>query len=110
MRLLTLLGAGMLFVGSADAALLFLDSDGQGSVDLAPGESAEISIMVTIRTIDPGFFSVGMNLNDDDDSEDGEMEVTAVAPDGDPEENGPIYFRGNRSAICNEGGAGKMLK
>ena len=57
MRLLTLLGVGLLFVGSANAALLFLDSDGKSSVDLAPGESVEIDIMLTIRAIDPGFFA-----------------------------------------------------
>ena len=94
MRLLTLWGAGLLFVGSANGALLWLDSGGQGSVDLAPGESVEIDIMLTIRDIDPGFFAVGLFLNDDDNSEDGEMEVTAVAPNGDPDENGPMYCRG----------------
>ncbi len=93
MRLLTLLGAGMLFAGSADAALLFLDSNGQGSVDLAPGESVEINIMVTIREIDPGFCVGLFYLNDDDDSAAGEVTVTAVAPDGDPRENGLEYLR-----------------
>ena len=93
MRLLTLLGSGLLYVGSANAALLFLDSNGQGSVDLAPGESVEISLMVTIRDIDPGFHAGTVWLNDDDDSADGEMNVTAVAPDGDPDENGMVYTR-----------------
>ena len=93
MRLLTLLGAGLLFVGSANAALLFLDSNGQGFVDLAPGESVEISIMVTIRTIDSGFHAGTVWLNDDDDSGHDEMSVTAVAPDGDPDENGMVYYR-----------------
>ncbi len=97
MRLLTFLVVGMLFVGSADAALIFLDSDGQGSVDLAPGESVEISIMVTIRAIDPGFSTGWIYLNDDDNSTDGEIKVTALAPDGAPEENGLEYDRSDFS-------------
>ncbi|MCH7721380.1 MAG: hypothetical protein IH988_10415 [Planctomycetes bacterium] len=90
MRLLTLLGAGMLFVGSADAALLFLESGGQGSVDLAPGESAEINIMLTIRDIDPGWAYAILYLNDDDQLTNGEIDVTELAPAGDP---GPYYDR-----------------
>ena len=49
--------------------------------------------MLTIRDIDPGFFFASIHLNDDDDSEDGEMEVTAMATDGDPDDNGPMYDR-----------------
>ncbi len=94
MRLLILLGAGLFFVGSADAALIFLSSNGQGSVDLAPGESVEIKLVVTIRAIDPGFSACWLFLNDDDDSADGETCVTGVAPDGDPDENGLVYERG----------------
>ncbi|MCH7721379.1 MAG: hypothetical protein IH988_10410 [Planctomycetes bacterium] len=48
--------------------------------------------MVTIRDIDAGVHNAFVTLNDDDDSGDGEMEVTAVAPDG-PDGSGPIYFR-----------------
>jgi len=94
MRLLTFLGAALLAGGSADAALLFLDSNGKGSVDLAPGESVEISIMVTFRDIDLGFHSAEIWLNDDDDFSQGEMSVTALAPDGNPDENGLLYDRG----------------
>ena len=93
MRLLTLLGAGLLFVGSANAALLFLDAKGRGSVDLAPGESVEINLMITIRDIDAGFHSGHVFLNDDNNFGAGEMQVTAVAPDGDPDDNGIIYTR-----------------
>ena len=90
MRLLTLLGAGMLFVGSANGALLWLDSGGQGSVDLAPGESADIKIMLTIREIDPGWAHAIVALNDDDQLTNGEIDVTELAPIGDP---GPFYDR-----------------
>ena len=81
MRLLTLLGAtllgaALLSVGSANAALLFLDSNGKGSVDLAPGESVEINIMLIIRDIDPGWAYANLALDDDDQEMNGEINVT----------------------------------
>ena len=65
-------------VDQANGALLSLDADGSASIDLAPGESADISIMLEIRAIDPAFSYATVFLNDDDDEANGELNVTEL--------------------------------
>ncbi len=66
-------------VDQANGALLSLDADGSASIDLAPGESADISIMLEIRAIDPAFSYATVFLNDDDDEANGELNVTELS-------------------------------
>ena len=94
-----LLGVALfgLVASGANAALLFLDAGGSGSLDLAPGQSGDMSLMITIREIDvgwgpgmsSGFAFVNAFLNDDDDTANGEVDVTGLT-----EGIGSIYDRG----------------
>lgn len=69
-----------LSVGQTDGALLFLMADdGSGAIELAPGETASISIMLTIRDIDSGFAYANVFLNDDDNEAAGPLSVTELA-------------------------------
>ena len=75
---LALCAIGM-WSGQTDGALLFLmANDGSGAIELAPGETANISIMLTIRDIDPGFAHANVFLNDDDNEADGELNVVSL--------------------------------
>ena len=73
----------------ANGALLFLDAGGSGSLDLAPGQSGDMSLMLTIRAIDSGFAFTNVFLNDDDDTANGEVDVTGLT-----EGIGTIYDTG----------------
>ncbi len=86
-----LLGVALfgLVASGANAALLFLDAGGSGSLDLAPGQSGDMSLMITIREIDLGGFAFTFAfLNDDDDTANGEVDVTGLT-----EGIGSIYDR-----------------
>lgn len=63
--------------GEADAALLYLTNPatGEGTLDLASGETGEMSFMLTIRDMDTGFAFLNVYLDDDDNANDGIMEV-----------------------------------
>ena len=66
-------------IGQTDGATLFLQADdGSEAIDLAPGETANVSILLTIRDIDPGFAYANVFLNDDDDEADGELNVIGL--------------------------------
>ena len=96
-----LLGVALfgLVASGANGALLFLQADdGGGKIELAPGDSGNMSMMITIRDIDvdwgPKFDSTGFGfvnafLNDDDDEANGEVDVTGLT-----EGIGSIYDRG----------------
>ncbi|MCH7701657.1 MAG: hypothetical protein IID37_08210 [Planctomycetes bacterium] len=76
---LALCAIGM-WSGQTDGALLFLmANDGSGAIELAPGETANISIMLTIRDIDSGFAYATIFLDDDDDEAAGPLSVTDLA-------------------------------
>ncbi len=86
----SLLGFGLTFivgltglsVGQTDGAILFLQADdGSGAIELAPGETANISIMLTIRDLDPGFAYATVFLDDNDDEAAGPLSVTDLADD-----------------------------
>jgi len=83
--LLAVVVAGLL-ASSANAALLFLSADDGGSkLDLAPGQTGNMNMSITIRDIDVdfgdfggGFAFVNAFLNDDDDEADGKINVVEV--------------------------------
>ena len=64
----------------ADAALLYLTNPatGEGTLDLAAGETGDMSLMLTIRDMDTGFAFLFAFLDDDDNASDGIMEVIEV--------------------------------
>lgn len=65
--------------GGANAALLeLLTDDGGSTITLAPGDSDDMSIIVTIRDIDDGFAFFNMFLDDDDHLSNGEVDVTVM--------------------------------
>ncbi len=67
-----------LVASGANAALLELQADdGGGTISLAPGDSADMSIILTIRDIDDGFAFAVVFLNDDDNLSNGEVDMTA---------------------------------
>ncbi len=77
--------AGVLVVlaflaGDAGAALLYLTNPatGEGTLGLAPGETGDMSLMLTIRDMDTGFAFLNTFLDDDDNLHDGIMEVIEV--------------------------------
>jgi len=68
-----------LVVSGANAALLELQADDGGStITLAPGDSRNMSIILTIRDIDDGFAFANVFLDDDDNLADGEVDVTGM--------------------------------
>ena len=69
-----------LVASGANAALLELRAaDGSGQLELAPGETGNMSIVLTIRDIDTlGFAFTYVFLDDDDNWEDGEVNVITV--------------------------------
>ena len=68
-----------LVASGANGALLFLQADdGGGTITLAPGESDDMSIILTIRDIDDGFASIRVSLDDDDNFSGGEVDVTGL--------------------------------
>ncbi len=78
--LLGVVVAGLL-APNANAALLFLAADDGGdTLNLGPGETGNMSIMLTIRDIDPGFTRALAFLNDDDDLADGKLSVVDWNP------------------------------
>ena len=88
---MVLLGVALvgLVAAGANGALLFLAADdGGGKINLAPGDSDNMSLMLTIRDIDTGFAFANVFLNDDDDSANGQVDVTALT-----EGIGTVYDR-----------------
>ena len=92
--LLAVVVAGLL-ASSANAALLFLSNaeDGGSTMDLAPGGTGTMNIMLTVRHIDEvdfaGFAFANVFLNDENDFADGKLNVHEVIsgfPEGGPEE------------------------
>ena len=75
-----LLGVALfgLVASGANGALLFLDADGSGSLDLAPGDSGDMSLMLIIRDIDSAFAFTNVFLDDDDNFSGGEVDVTGL--------------------------------
>ena len=76
-----LLGVALfgLVASGAKAALLELQADdGGGTITLAPGDSDDMSIMLTIRDIDTGFAFANVFLDDDDNLSNGEVDVTVM--------------------------------
>jgi len=68
-----------LLASGANGALLFLQADdGSAGFDLAPGDSDNMSIMLTIRAIDPGFAFANVFLDDDDQEANGQVDVTGL--------------------------------
>lgn len=52
-------------------------ADGNGFAALAPGDSVDIDIVLTIRGIDSGFAFANLFFDDDDNASDGEIGVTS---------------------------------
>ena len=76
-----LLGLALLGLvpSGANGALLFLQADdGGGKIELFPGQLGNMSIMITIRDIDDGFAISNVFLDDDDDTANGEIDVTGL--------------------------------
>jgi len=76
-----LLGVALfgLMAGGANAALLSLQADDGGDHLLfAPGDSGNMSVVLEIRPIDTGFAFANVFLNDDDNSSNGEVDVTGL--------------------------------
>ncbi len=68
-----------LVASGANGALLFLQADdGGGTINLVPGESGNMSIMLEIRAIDTGFAFSNVFLDDDDNAANGPLDVTAL--------------------------------
>lgn len=68
-------------VGQTLGAILSLEADGGGStIDLAPGETAHISIRLFLHDIDTGFAFATVYLDDNDDEGDGPLSVTELVP------------------------------
>lgn len=62
----------------AQGASLDLLSGGWPTIDLAPGESVELDIIIDIRGLDSGFAFAAIFLDDDGNNSDGPIEVTAL--------------------------------
>ncbi len=87
--ILSILVIGALTTPSS-AALLFLTNADTGDdyIALAAGDSGDMNIMLTIRAIDTGFAFANVFLDDDDDQDNGLVDVTALT-----EGIGTIYDR-----------------
>ena len=79
--------AGVLVViaflaGDVGAAMLYVTNPatGDGTLDLAAGETGDMSLMITIRDIDTGFAFLNTFYDDDDDENDGILEVIDWTP------------------------------
>ncbi len=69
---------GLVARGANAALLELLADDGGDTITLAPGDSGDMSIMLTIRDIDDGFAFFNMFLDDDDNFSNGEVDVTVM--------------------------------
>lgn len=78
-RIVMIVASG-LFVGTANGALLFLHNaaDGTGSMDLGPGETGSLNIILEIEPWDTNFAYATVFLDDGDDLADGPLEVVEV--------------------------------
>ncbi len=83
-----------LLASSASGALLSLATDdGGGKLDLLPGESGNMNIVLEIRAIDPGFAFANVFLDDEDNQGDGKLDVVDLIQ-GFTEPDSVIYDRG----------------
>ena len=76
----TLLGGVMagLLASSAHAAILSLAADdGSGKLDLTPGETGNLHIILEIQAIDTGFAYANVFLDDEDNDGDGKLDVVS---------------------------------
>lgn len=71
-----------LLAGDAGAAMLYVTNPATGgsTLDLAAGETGDMSLMLTIRDIDTGFAFLNTFYDDDDNANDGIIEVIEWAP------------------------------
>ncbi|MCH7702583.1 MAG: PEP-CTERM sorting domain-containing protein [Planctomycetes bacterium] len=78
-RIVMIVASG-LFVGTANGAILFLQNaaDGTGSMDLGPGETGSLNLMLHMEGYDTDFAYVTVFLDDGDDLGDGPLDVVEV--------------------------------
>ena len=68
--------------------------DGSGKLDLGPGESGEVSFNLEIQSIDVyGFFQVGAFLDDEDNQDDGELDVVDLMQGFEEPADDLVYVR-----------------
>lgn len=87
MRMLVLVAALALApVAQGQAAILYLSNaeDGSASMNLAPGESGELSFFLEIDPVDTGFAFAFVFLDDDDNEADGPIDVIGFGSPLDP--------------------------
>ncbi|MCH7700181.1 MAG: hypothetical protein IID37_00710 [Planctomycetes bacterium] len=82
MRLWIVILVTCVAISRAESAVLYLENaeDGGSSMDLAPGESKNINIVLEIESIDTGFAFVFLVFDDDDNDSNGEVDVTVLVP------------------------------